>query len=248
MGTAGPIGSAKDHLVIDNKDGLFFVINSDIVCQYDLKQMLEKHREHKGLATLCVKEVEDPSKFGVVVADERGQVSMYKQTPTEFLASTVNCGIFIFNLEIFDKDKIKPVPSQLETDVLPRLANEGNLYCVQLDGFWMDIGLPHNYLLGTQLFLQYLQDMQQNNQGGPTYKIFDGEKSKYQELSEGNNIIGNVIIHPSAQVDPGAVLGPDVVIGKDCKIGGGARISNSTILSQTEVKRHAFIRNSIIGW
>lgn len=40
--------------------------------------MLEKHREHKGLATLCVKEVEDPSKFGVVVADERGQVSMYK--------------------------------------------------------------------------------------------------------------------------------------------------------------------------
>ena len=156
MGTAGPIGSAKDHLVIDNKDGLFFVINSDIVCQYDLKQMLEKHREHKGLATLCVKEVEDPSKFGVVVADERGQVSMYKQTPTEFLASTVNCGIFIFNLEIFDKDKIKPVPSQLETDVLPRLANEGNLYCVQLDGFWMDIGLPHNYLLGTQLFLQYL--------------------------------------------------------------------------------------------
>ena len=73
--------------------------------------------------------------------------------------------------------------------------------------------------------------MQQNNQGGPTYKIFDGENSKYQELSEGNNIIGNVIIHPSAQVDPGAVLGPDVVIGKDCKIGGGARISNSTILS-----------------
>ena len=78
MGTAGPIGLAKDHIVIDNKDGLFFVINSDIVCQYDLKLMLDKHREHKGLATLCVKEVEDPSKFGVVVADERGQVSMYK--------------------------------------------------------------------------------------------------------------------------------------------------------------------------
>ena len=95
----------------------------------------------------------------------------------------------------------------------------------------MDIGLPHNYLLGTQLFMQHLQDKQQNTQGGPVYKIFDGEKSVYQPLAEGNNIIGNVIIHPSAQVDCGAVLGPDVVIGKDCKIGGGARISNSTILS-----------------
>ena len=78
MGTAGPIGLAKEQLLKDNEAGLFFVINSDIVCQYDFKQMLEKHREHKGLATLCVKEVEDPSKFGVVVADERGQVSMYK--------------------------------------------------------------------------------------------------------------------------------------------------------------------------
>ena len=106
MGTAGPIGLARDHLMADNKDGLFFVINSDIVCQYDFKQMLEKHREHKGIATLCVKEVEDPSKFGVVVADEQGKVSTYIQNPKEFYSSTVNCGMFIFNLEIFDNNRI----------------------------------------------------------------------------------------------------------------------------------------------
>ena len=70
MGTAGPIGLAKARLLEDNDDGLFFVINSDIVCQYDLSIMLERHKSHNGLATLCVKEVEDPSKFGVVVADE----------------------------------------------------------------------------------------------------------------------------------------------------------------------------------
>ena len=78
MGTAGPIGLAREKLLKDNEAGFFFVINSDIVCKYEFKQMLEKHVEHKRLATLCVKEVEDPSKFGVVVADERGQVSMYK--------------------------------------------------------------------------------------------------------------------------------------------------------------------------
>ena len=32
MGTAGPIGLAKERLLEDNKDDLFFVINSDIVC------------------------------------------------------------------------------------------------------------------------------------------------------------------------------------------------------------------------
>lgn len=80
------------------------------------------------------------------------------------------------------------------------------------------------------------------------YKIFDGERSINLMLSEGPNIIGSVLIHPTAQVDPTAVLGPDVVIGKDCKVGAGSRISNSTILPQTEIKRHVFIRNSIIGW
>ena len=50
-------------------------------------------------------------------------------------------------------------------------------------------------------------------------------------LSEGPNIIGNVLIHPSADVDPSAVIGPDVVIGKNCKIGAGSRITNSTILA-----------------
>ena len=53
-----------------------------------------------------MKEVEDPSKFGVVVADEQGQVSKYIQTPSEFYASTVNCGIFIFNTKIFENGKI----------------------------------------------------------------------------------------------------------------------------------------------
>ena len=166
MGTAGPIGLAKENLLKENEEGLFFVINSDIVWQYDLNIMLEKHRQHKGLATLCVKEEEDPSKFGVVVADEHGQVSKYVQTPTEFYSSTVNCGIFIFNVAIFNKNKIQAQPSQLETDLLPRLANEGNLFCVKLEGFWMDIGLPHNYLLGTVLFLQYLADQQGSNQAG----------------------------------------------------------------------------------
>ena len=32
------------------------------------------------------------------------------------------------------------------------------------------------------------------------------------------NIIGNVIIHPTAKVDTTAVIGPDVVIGENCVV------------------------------
>lgn len=75
----------------------------------------------------------------------------------------------------------------------------------------MDIGLPHNYLLGTQLFLQHLFELHQNNESiqgtgestgtgkaSSPYKVFDGETSINMSLAEGPNIIGSVLIHPSA--------------------------------------------------
>lgn len=72
MGTAGPIWTAAEHLLDKNTEGSFFVLNSDIVCHYEFTKMLEKHRSHSGMATMCVKDVDDPSKFGVVVTDDNG--------------------------------------------------------------------------------------------------------------------------------------------------------------------------------
>ena len=74
MGTAGPIGLAAQKLLENNKHGFFFVVNSDIVCQYEFQKMLDKHQSHNGEVTICVKDVQDPSKFGVVQADDNGRV------------------------------------------------------------------------------------------------------------------------------------------------------------------------------
>lgn len=148
MGTAGPIWMAAEHL-LDKNSEIFFVLNSDIVCHYEFSKMLEKHRSHSGMATMCVKDVEDPSKFGVVVADDNGQVQEYKQNPKSFLSTKVNAGVYLFSTSLINSGKIKSIPSSLEKDILPMLAKEGNLFCVSLDRFWMDIGDPHNYLLGT---------------------------------------------------------------------------------------------------
>lgn len=56
------------------------------------------------------------------------------------------------------------------------MAKEGELYALNLDGFWMDVGQPKDYLSGTYVYLNYLKAMQP------------------QTLSNGENIIGNVLI------------------------------------------------------
>ena len=65
LGTAGPLALAREHL--DNGSGEpFFVFNSDVTCEYPLKELLAFHKSHGAEGTLLVTRVEEPSKYGVV--------------------------------------------------------------------------------------------------------------------------------------------------------------------------------------
>ena len=75
------------------------------------------------------------------------------------------------------------------------MAADGQLYQMTLKGYWMDIGQHKDYLIGQKLFLQSQRDKASVN------------------LAEGQNIFGDVWVHPTAKVDPTANLGPNVVIG-----------------------------------
>jgi mannose-1-phosphate guanylyltransferase len=72
MGTAGPIRLAKDKILKDNASGLFFVFNSDVICDYPLDKFIEFHKAHGKEGTILVTPVEDPSKYGVIVAKDDG--------------------------------------------------------------------------------------------------------------------------------------------------------------------------------
>ena len=59
---------------------------------------------------------------------------------------------------------------------------------------------------------------------------------KSTDLAAGGNIIGNVLIDPTAKVSETAILGPDVVVGPDCVVEAGARIMSSSILGSGKVR------------
>ena len=108
----------------------FFVFNSDIICEFPLQTMIDFHVSHGKEATMMVTQVEDPSKYGVVVMtptthspEEGGRVTRFVEKPKEFLTNHVNAGLYIFNKTIIDRIDIKP--GFLERDIFPKLAEEG---------------------------------------------------------------------------------------------------------------------------
>lgn len=223
LGTAGPIRLAEKIIREQNVTGLFFVFNSDVICEYPLDKLVEFHKNHGKQGTIVVTRVEDPSKYGVVIAKEDGQIERFVEKPSTFVSDKINAGLYLFHTDMITR--IPQRPCSIEREIFPQMASESHLYQMELPGYWMDIGQPKDYLSGQKMYIK-------------------SEKEKNSGVVTGND----VIIHPSAVVEEGAELGPAVVIGADCRIAAGAKISNSTILAGTKVHAHSYIDGSIIGW
>jgi mannose-1-phosphate guanylyltransferase len=56
LGTAGPIALAREHLLTPTNEP-FFVLNSDIICEFPFKDMLAFHNSHGGEGTIAVTKV-----------------------------------------------------------------------------------------------------------------------------------------------------------------------------------------------
>lgn len=56
LGTAGPLALAHDKLIDDSGEP-FFVLNSDVISEYPLKEMIEFHKAHGGEASIMVTKV-----------------------------------------------------------------------------------------------------------------------------------------------------------------------------------------------
>lgn len=227
MGTAGPLALARD-LLDDGSGAPFFVLNSDVICDYPLKDMLDFHKARKAESTILVTKVEDPTKYGVVVMDEYGQVQRFVEKPKEFVGDKINAGIYVCSPSVLNRIELRP--TSIEREVFPHVAADNALFAYTLSGYWMDIGQPKDYLQGLHL---HLDSMHIHSSA---------------QLATGANFTGNVLVDPSAKIGEGCLIGPDVSIGTGCVIEDGVRLSNCVIMRGVKVKRHSFVDRCIVGW
>ncbi len=172
MGTAGPLALAKKYL--QETDDSFFVLNSDVICEFPFEDMIAFHNDHKCEGTILVTKVEEPSKYGVVVYDqEDGKIKRFVEKPKEFVSNKINAGLYIFTPKILERIELRNM--SIEKEVFPFMSNESQLFAMELKGFWMDVGQPKDYLTGMCLYL-------------------DSKNSHKTESNGTDGIVGNVLI------------------------------------------------------
>ena len=226
MGTAGPLALARK--LLEGDDQPIFVLNSDVICKFPFKELLSFHRVHGREGTIVVTKVEEPSKYGVVVYDKSGKIESFVEKPKEFVSNKINAGMYIFNTKILNRIELKP--TSIEREVFPAMAKDSQLFAYNMDGYWMDVGQPRDYLTGMCLYLNHLRE------------------AHPEQLSKGGQYSGDVLVDPSATLGEGCHIGPNVVIGPNVKIEDGVCISRSTVLKGAHIKSHSWVNSCIVGW
>lgn len=109
----------------------FFVTYGDGVGDLDIDALLAFHRAHGRLAT--VTGVQARWQYGLLDADDDGEVTRFEQKPT--LEHWINGGFMVFEPEVLDYladgDSV-----HLERETMARLAEEGQLMMYRHHGFW----------------------------------------------------------------------------------------------------------------
>jgi glucose-1-phosphate cytidylyltransferase len=123
----------------------FFVAYGDDVSDVDLSALVAFHKAHGKMATITAVQVD--LQYGVVEADEAGLVSGFVERPR--LPYWINGGFMLFERAALD---IIQRHDNLETDVLPQLAQAGELMIYRHTGFWQSMNTMKDTLLLEQIW------------------------------------------------------------------------------------------------
>jgi glucose-1-phosphate cytidylyltransferase len=107
----------------------FFATYGDGLGNVNLDELLKFHRASAALATLT--SVPLRSQYGLVVADDSGQITDFREKPI-INDHWINAGFFTFEKAAFDAWEGR----NLETDVLPAIARKNMLFTYRHSGFW----------------------------------------------------------------------------------------------------------------
>jgi glucose-1-phosphate thymidylyltransferase len=210
LGTAHAILCAKSAL-----EGPVTVAFADTLFKADFK--LDQSKD----GVLWVQRIEDPRQFGVVITNEQGVITGFKEKPQEFVSDLAMIGIYYFQkgevlrdeLQYLLDNKIMNGGEYQLPDALRNMMAKGAQFSTGAVEDWMDCGNKDAVVDTNQKVLHYNQDK--------------------------NWVSKNVVVENSHIIQPCFIA--DGVVLKNAIVGPYASVSSNTTIE------HSVVSNSILG-
>jgi glucose-1-phosphate thymidylyltransferase len=223
LGLAHAVKTAQPFL----GDDAFVMCLGDNVTGQGIKKFVDKFQKENLDALIILKEVDDPSRFGIAQLDKKGNITKLVEKPKTPMGNLAIIGTYLFTSKVHQAiEHIKPSwRGELEiTDAIQEMVNMGYKVKAEiLHSWWLDTGKKDDILSANA-------------------KILDEYAT--QEISgqvENSNIEGRVAIDEDAHIVNSTLRGP-------CVVGKGCRIENSFIGPFTSIGENSQIQNSHIEY
>ncbi len=217
LGLAHAVKISKDYL----GDSPFVMFLGDNVIQGGIKHLVEEFSRGDWNAQIVLKEVENPSQFGVAELKD-GRVVRLIEKPKEPPSNLALVGIYMFDHHIFEAvEAIKPSwRGELEiTDAIQYLIDKGyKVYPYIHTGWWIDTGKMEDLLEANRLLLDEINT------------------SVEGKIDNDSSVTGRVVIESGAEIVRSTIRGP-VAIGKN------TRVENAYIGPYTSIYHDCIVRN-----
>jgi mannose-1-phosphate guanylyltransferase len=139
LGSAGTL-LANRRWVDGEKE--FLVCYADNLTNFDLRLLIDAHRDRGAIATLTAFHSEHPSAGGVLELDDVGRVIGFVEKPSQPVSDLTNAGMYAFCPSVLE-DIARPPPADIGYDLLPKLI--GRAFAVQVTGYFRDVGTVEAY-------------------------------------------------------------------------------------------------------
>lgn len=232
LDTAGAVRFAARSAGIDET---FVVVNGDVLTDLDVSGLWKLHHERGAEGTIALTPVDDPSRYGVVATGDDGRVSAFIEKPPPGTAPTnwINAGTYVLEPSVVDRidDGRK---ASIERETFPSMVEDGSLFAVGSEAYWVDAGTPATYL---RVQLDLIDGVR-----GPAEPAVAASAS----ISAGAEVRHSVVM-AGACVDAGAVV-TDSVLLPGARVMAGARVSGSVVGPRATVGHGAVVTDlSVLG-
>lgn len=143
LGTGGAVKKACPKIIEET----FFLLNGDTLFTVNLKTLAQKHYQNKSDLTIALREVSDASRYGRIVRKGSRIIGFMEKGVAG--AGEINGGIYVIEKKMCEHF---PAASSFsfEKDFLEKNVNTLNCNGVVSDSYFIDIGIPDDYIRATQ--------------------------------------------------------------------------------------------------
>jgi D-glycero-D-manno-heptose 1,7-bisphosphate phosphatase len=139
-GTGGALAHVRDRL-----DPVFLMSNGDSFFDFNYLA-LAKALKPNDLGALSLRWVDDARRYGAVQQRDGRILSFREKDEALVDGAWISGGVYVLRREILDY--LTPPPCSIESEVFPKVAEQGRLGGMTFEGYFLDIGLPETLQQG----------------------------------------------------------------------------------------------------